>query len=442
MLPDTCQVHRTPDDPHGRIELMPHPDPSFPALHGRPPRGWVNDPNGLARVDGTWHVFFQHHPDAPVHRDIRWGHATSQDLAHWTPAPDALLPRPGGPDESGCWSGCLVDDGGTPTAVYSGVRGGGGGLADVLLATTDRTLTTFEQGTRGVAPLPEDPAVTDVRDPFVFAHDGHRYAVQGAGSNAGGARVLLYRCDDLTAWEPLGTLLDDRDPVAAAVAPADVWECPNLFPLGGRWVLLLSLWRFVDGAHALCGVSALVGDLEPVGDGLRFVAVSGGPVDAGPMFYAPQVLLDGDRVLLWGWAREDERPAADVAAAGWSGVLTFPRELSLREDGTVASRAAPELRALRREPLDAPSGVVRERSFEVLGAEPFDLVLVGPGGSTTVVAVPGPARVLVDGSLVEVFADGVPSTLRAYPDADSHWELRGAERAQVWRLGPAGPAPA
>ena len=54
----------------------------------------------------------------------------------------------------------------------------------------------------------------------------------------------------------------------------------------------------------------------------------------GPTFYAPQVLVDGDRVLLWGWAWEGaQRTPEEVAAAGWAGVLTFPRELSLGPAG-------------------------------------------------------------------------------------------------------------
>jgi beta-fructofuranosidase len=39
--------------------LPEHPDPAFPALHGRPAAGWLNDPNGCAYVDQRYHVFFQ-----------------------------------------------------------------------------------------------------------------------------------------------------------------------------------------------------------------------------------------------------------------------------------------------------------------------------------------------------------------------------------------------
>ena len=31
-----------------------------PRLHIMPPRGWLNDPNGVCRIDDRYHVFYQH----------------------------------------------------------------------------------------------------------------------------------------------------------------------------------------------------------------------------------------------------------------------------------------------------------------------------------------------------------------------------------------------
>ena len=417
-------------------------DPTFPRLHGRPRRGWVNDPNGLARVDGTWHVFFQHNAAAPVHGSIAWGHVSSPDLLRWAEEPVALVPRPGQPDAAGCWSGCVVDDAGVPTAVYTAVAEHPSD-ARVLLATSDRTLRTWRQAGTGVASRPDDPAVGEVRDPFLVTVEGRRYAVQGAGSPTrdGRPQLLHWACDELQDWQPLGPVLTCDDPVAATVARANIWECPNLVRLDGRWLLVLSLWRAVeDGVGELAGVRYLVGDLEPAGRGLRFVAASGGVLDEGPAFYAPQLLPDGDRVLLWGWSWELGRTPEQVTAAGWAGVLTCPRELGL-VDGALTSRPARELTALRAGALPAAEPVA-ERAFEVLGEGAVGLSLVD-GHRVLQVLDPafgagGSVRVLVDGSLVEAFAaDGRSLTTRAYPTGTSRWQVDGP--AQVHRLAlPAG----
>ncbi len=427
-------------------------DPTFPSLHGRPAQGWLNDPNGLCRVDGRYHVFFQYNPDAPVHGSIAWGHASSADLLHWRDEPVALRPRPGEIDAAGCWSGCVtVDASGeteVPTAVYTAVpTGPGEAWATLARAVPGTGLTSWTQGPP-VIEGPADPGIEEVRDPFVFSHTGsrgrHRYVIQGAGvpDVDGRPQLLLYDADDLTAWTPLGALLTDDDPVAGVAAAANIWECPNLFELDGRWVLLISLWRAVRrGEGVLSGVRYLVGDLieteEPAG-GLRFVAESAGTLDLGPTFYAPQVLVEPGRVLCWGWAWESDRSDAEVAAAGWAGSLTFPRELTL-VDGVLDARPAGELLGLRRDPIEPATlgaGGTDARAFEVLGDGPVTLHLRTGDDDQPVIGDGAFAatRVLVDGSVVEGFgADGQTFTTRAYPTDDSRWIVTGATEA--YRLG-------
>jgi beta-fructofuranosidase len=414
------------------------PDPAFPALHIRPARGWLNDPNGLCRIDGIYHVFFQYNPHAPVHGNVHWGHVSSTDLLHWTEQPVALFPRPAGIDAAGCWSGCIVDDGGVPTAVYT-ANPDHAQNATVGLARSDRTLASWTQAGQPVVSTPDDEAIDEVRDPFVFRFAGRRYAVQGAGQKGGRPQLLLWRCDDLEHWVALGPLLTADDAVAAEVAPADIWECPNLANIDGHWVVLLSVWRWVDGTHRLDGVRYLLGDLVIAGDGLQFRATAGGPLDDGPAFYAPQLMTDGDRTLLWGWSWELDRDFAAVAQAGWAGSLTFPRELFVR-DGRLGSQPARELAGLRREQVAAAGGgEVTVPAFEVVASGSVTLELVDGAAAREVVRAAGstdePARILVDGSMVEAFAAGRSTTTRAYPTASSRWQVSADGALEIWRLG-------
>lgn len=405
-------------------------DPAFPTLHGRPPTGWINDPNGCSRIDDTWHVYFQHNPYAPVHQDIHWGHMSSPDLLRWTTEPIALAPRPGGPDERGCWSGCLVDDDGVPTAVFTGISGDD--RPSTVLARGDRAARVFTREEAPVAGLPRDPALTDVRDPFLFTIGGHRWAVQGAGAPGGVGEVLLYSCDDLTEWEEVGTLLRSDHPVVAEVAAADIWECPNLVQIGEDWVLIISLWRLVDGTHSLHGVAWVVGDLTASGDAPpSFSPRTAGRLDEGDAYYAPQALAVDDRVLLWGWSWETDLGSERLAAAPWQGVLTFPREVGVVGDRVVV-RPAAELTGLRTGPADVEA---LPAAFEVVaGGATIGLTLDGAACLPEGLAVD---RVLVDGSLIEAFTvDGGSLTTRAYPGPESRWQLTGdLADVQVYALG-------
>lgn len=427
-----------------------HPDPSFPALHRLPHRGWINDPNGLALVDGRYHVFFQFNPDSPHHGSIHWGHVSSSDLVRWREEPIALAPRPGGPDEAGCWSGSFVDEAGTPTLLYSGVDARGPRHAAVVIATGDASLREWTADPAFV-PGSAGPRDLEVRDPFLFQLGDTRYAVQGAAQHEGPPRIEVYRLEDLRAsWTSLGPLVADAEPAFAAIAHATAWECPNLFQIGDTWVLLVSP-LVIDAAAVAAGEPLAIGagvdpqdvwwftgTLDDDTGVPRFRPERAGRLDEGTSLYAPQVLV-GERVLMWAWLIDVDRPAGASDASGWSGCLSLPRELTL-VDGVVRSTPAAELVGLRQEPIDLRQAV-GARAFELEGdTGSVTLALVTASGDRVEVyayeGAPGPLRVLVDGSVIEVFEpDGTVRSMRAYPEVGSSWTVSGGEGLRGWLLG-------
>ena len=459
-----------------------HPDPAFPRFHPRPAQGWINDPNGVSYLNGRYHVFFQYNPDSARHHRIAWGHVSSADLVRWEEHPVALRPQHGGPDEYGCWTGVVTDDGGVPTAAYSGVRGDGG-HSQVVIARGSEDLVFWEQTGQVAATMPDDGQVTAVRDPFIFRFNGKRYAMQGAGLASGHAALLLYTVEDMSDWKYQGIWLTSENPVAAEFTPAEIWECPQLVRVPdaagksggdssddpGTWLMMFSLWLSGDQHEHANGVGHLVGSLaEDPETGLPvFTPRGGGKSDLGRDFYAPQIVALEDRALLWGWANEGPgrdgrrgRSQDEIDAAGWAGVLTFPRELSV-VDGALAVSPAPEVEAYRGQQTARQAGgvvvlapfaeaVVTAASVSGAGADggtgagggtAVELLLVGDASRQTVFSgtvEPGEElRIFVDASLVEVYRAGsVATTLRAYPAASEEWQLHlpASAAADVWQL--------
>ncbi len=312
-----------------------------PRFHVVSPAGWLNDPNGVGQWQGRYHLFYQYNPDAAVHGNIHWGHVSSADLVHWRDDPVALSPGPG-PDADGCWSGVLVDDGGTPTLVYSGNRDGVGQRP--CLAVGDTELRHWRKEPVPVIPdLPPGVDLLEFRDHCVWRRDGRWHQLIGAGIAGQGGAALLYRSPDLRTWTYVGPILvgdaEDR-----WVWTGSVWECVDLFRLGSGApdagneaaldVLLISVWHDQVTHYGVY--------LTGVFDGERFEPQQRRHLDFGRhYFYAAQSFRDEQgRRVLFGWLPEGRSAAAQVEA-GWSGVMSLPRELTLGADDELAGGRLP-----------------------------------------------------------------------------------------------------
>lgn len=307
-----------------------------PIYHFLPPSNWMNDPNGVIQWRGKHHLFYQYNPNGPLWGDIHWGHAVSEDLIHWTDLPIALAPTPGGPDETGCFSGCAVDNNGQPVIFYTGTRGERNDIQTQSIAFGSDDLLTWQKYANNpvVSQVPTEAGQTsDFRDPFVWQEDDAWYMVLGSRIQDVGGAVFLYRSSNLTDWEYLNPLF-----VGDIKQNGVIWECPNFFKLGDKWVLIISSHL----GNTTGTVLYFIGDYE----NHRFTPAYEGVLDYGTL-YAPLSLVDerGQR-LLYGWLRE-ARSVVEQQRAGWSGVQSIPRVLSLDEAGRLNFQPVPELEAIR-----------------------------------------------------------------------------------------------
>jgi beta-fructofuranosidase len=314
-----------------------------PLYHFQPPANWMNDPNGLIQWGGWYHLFYQYNPRGPFHGTIHWGHARSRDLVRWEHLPMALTPTPGAPDEAGCYSGCAVDDDGVPTLMYTGVRGERPYRETQCLATSADGLRTWRPhaGNPMIAAPPDGLDVVGFRDPYVWREGDAWYCVIGSGIRGVGGTVFLYRSADLVHWEYLHPLLQGDQAVTEPVWTGSMWECPQFFPLGEKYVLLISVWDEAKTHYTAYYLGTYRDHIFTPDEVRRF--------DTGANYYAPAIMRDErGRRLIWGWSWEGRSPEAQ-RAAGWAGVMSLPRVLTPRDDGGLGVEPAPELQALRRE---------------------------------------------------------------------------------------------
>ncbi|MEV6401475.1 glycoside hydrolase family 32 protein [Streptomyces bobili] len=317
-------------------------DPHLPVAHLRPPRNWVNDPNGLTFHDGYYHVFFQYNPYGAEHANMHWGHFRSADLLTWEELPVALTPTPGGDDADGCFSGNAVSDNDRMIAFYSAHRTDNWAQPVTTAESRDNGRTWTPRGSLLITDLPE--GVTMYRDPYVWREGGRWRMLVGSALADGRAAALLYESPDLEHWQYQGPFLDRApQPLAPGADTGLGWECPQyLHTPDGRGALILSAWDPQLGPRR----TVVYPGLEQEG---RFHAAAPALFDHGPDFYAPALLPAPDgRWLLWGWSWE-ARDRQWAKEAGWAGLLTLPREVTLGEDGSVRQQPAAELLSLRGE---------------------------------------------------------------------------------------------
>lgn len=467
-------------------------DPRRPQYHLLPAANWMNDPNAPIYWNGSYHMFYQYSPHAAVWGDMHWGHAVSPDMVQWRHLPVALAPTPGSPDAEGCFTGTAAVEEGRVAILYTGVCKASPDDATIKDATpplresqclaiaSDPDLKSWTKVSAPViAAPPRGLQVNGFRDPSPWRQEDEWYLVAACGiPNAGGA-VLLYRSHDLHNWEYMHILSQrDRSGDAAfdPLDPWEVWECPEFFALGGWNVLIFS-----TGGKTYWQSGKL--DEKT----MHFHVEQAGIVDYGS-FYAAKTQLDkaGNRIL-WGWITES-RPQAEYKAAGWAGMMSLPRVLSVDDSGRLQLKFAPEIAQLRGhgQSLNATTDDgSNQRQIQVMrvnaccgevrcaarrSAEPFELRLAGDNadepwlvieydphhaGQILIDARPlslslGNDEVLefhayVDGSVIELLVNqNLAWTKRFYPAGKTAQDLRlqwkGSTAAlaalEVWQLSP------
>lgn len=375
VCPLRAQVHYPEDiETARRVREQLLADPYRPVFHFAIPEGVSDpasfDPNGAIYWKGRYHLCYLFMENG--RKDYSWGHLSSIDMVHWRLHPPIHL-------DGGLSGNAIVNKEGEVTYSF-GMPLKGLGLA----VSSDLLLDQWRN-------LPQNPVVSqqkmkdngswdavtpfDAWDPFLWREDDSYFMISGGfpSSPKKPTPPALFTSDNLTYWRFVGPFLAKQMP---DVAENEDISCPDFFSLGGKQVLLCISHK--RGCRYYVGEWK---DQQFHPELHRRMSWS-----QPPQFFAPETLLtpDGRRVL-WVWIRPT-LPDDQRRKAGWSGVLSLPRELWLGDDNTLRMKPIEELKQLRYgerqiEPVVLEPGV--EKTLEGISGRELELDIEMDPGKTT-----------------------------------------------------------
>lgn len=351
-----------------------------PVFHAAPPVGWMNDPNGFSVYQEKIHLFYQYHPYGTEWGPMYWGHLHTEDLIRWEDCPAALAPDKAY-DKDGCFSGSAIETQEGHILIYTGVSKDEAGVNTIqtqCIAAGDGTNyeKTAENPVAAGSLLPWGFSREHFRDPKIWKDEDTYYMVVGNTDEHGNGQILLFSGKDVRHWNYEGVLAHNEGTLGR------MWECPDFFQLDGAHVLICSPqdmkaagYEFHNGHNSLY----FIGSYEK--EEKRFSKGAPYSLDYGLDFYAAQTtcLPDGRRVLV-GWMQSWDTASIPMEQ-NWRGMMTLPRELSLK-DGKLIQKPVRELERYRRNKIIYRNETVEgETSFDGICGRVLDLTVEIVSGS-------------------------------------------------------------
>lgn len=321
----------------------------YQTLHVKAPGNWMNDPNGFIYYQGKYHLFYQHFPYAPVWGTMHWGHAVSDDLVHWEHLGIALFPTKDY-DRNGVFSGSAIEKDGKLYLYYTGVRylecekenihkpvDDLFYASQALVVSPDGVHFDNWKNKKQIILVCHDEETAhpfNTRDPKVWKEGDCYFMVLGSTYKNENGKLLFYKSSNGHDWEFANSCQDKYF--------GSILECPDLFALGDKYVLVCSPVGIVPdtegyNSHAVCRLASFNSDTCDFMPEDKFSYV-----DYGLDLYAPQTCLDamGRRVLI-GWMR---MPVAveNGENGAWSGMMSLPRVVE-QKDGHIYFKVHPEV---------------------------------------------------------------------------------------------------
>lgn len=318
-----------------------HTTNNRPFFHFSPEIGWMNDPNGFSFFKGKYHLFYQYNPYDVVWNDMHWGHATTTDFINWIYLPVALA-NDKAYDANGCFSGSAIEKDGKLYVMYtSHIDPNMGFDREESEIFETQSMAVSEDGVTfkkykanpviGEKELPKHYLICDFRDPKVLEVNGVYYCVLSVRNLQRRGEIIMFKSNDLLEWHFHSSIYQSK------FEDNTLLECPDLFYLDGRAILLFSEMpcdpEFTEEKQNT--TTYLIGTMDF--ENGKFTADHKGLLDHGGTFYAPQSTEgeNGERLLI-GWMHRWHQ-TTPPKEYGFNGMMSLPRKLTIKNNQLVQS---------------------------------------------------------------------------------------------------------
>ena len=413
--------------------------------HMMPPVGWMNDPNGLIKFNGRYHLFYQFNPYAAHPGVMLWGHFISDDLIGYSDKGAAIVPDK---EHVSIFSGGATEYGEKLAAVYTEHYECGGDRREEVYMALSSDGMNFSKGVRILDndDLPEDISRSDFRDPFpVKTDDGYYVFVGGKLVKENKGIIVVLGGSGLEKLEYKFT-------IGPFYELGDMGECPSYCRVDGKDVIAVSGCNVPPRGNDFKNINSsvfIIGEIDFERGSMRVDSIR--EIDKGDSFYAPQFIAGIKKPVILGWLEMwGKRYLTHELGHGWAGSFTIPREISIRGDEVFQSPVS----SLEKYCVPAAAATPCMSLEAELGTG-GEIIISGKGGSVRIGNDCGifldttladklngcvrhtdgsyercNVRILTDVSGIELFIDGGKETIssRMYLDGACTAECRGRAR--------------
>lgn len=294
-------------------------------IHIEPKKGWLNDPNGLIYFKGFYHIFYQYSYE--VNGGLKyWYHEKSKDLIHFEDLGIFLEPVDSF-DKDGVYSGSCNIENDEMVFYYTGNVKHKGDFDYIHQGREHNTIRYTEKDGKKIILKNSDyiNMSNHVRDPKIYNFNNKNYIVLGGRDKNDKGCLLIFDNNNL-----VNTIYYKKE-------LGYMWECPDLFDLKNRKVLLFSpqgiqfTEKYFDNKYQV-GYSFLSKEIdkEQIIDNFKLF-------DYGHDFYATQTFLDEEnRRVFFAWMYvPDSDYTNDTIKFGYQNCLSIPRILDIKDDKLI-----------------------------------------------------------------------------------------------------------